>query len=109
SCGQCGRAICEVAGPCRAPPACPTEAEMAAEFDFSRLPRQRVPRVVVSPRRIVADILSKGWVESLIPFAALLCAVIGVLVATDGYFSAANLRNLAQYSADGGLVVLALL
>ena len=31
------------------------------------------------------------------------------MLTTDGYFSASNLRNLAQYAADGGLVVLALL
>lgn len=82
---------------------------MAAEIDFASLPKRRVPRFVLSPRRIVADILSKGWVESLIPFVALLCVVAGLLVLTNGYFSASNLRNLAQYAADGGLVVLALL
>lgn len=82
---------------------------MAAEIDFASLPKRRVPRFVLSPRRIVADILSKGWVESLIPFVALLCVVAGLLVLTNGYFSASNFRNLAQYAADGGLVVLALL
>lgn len=82
---------------------------MATEIDFASLPKQRVPRVVVSPRRVAADVLAKGWVESLIPFVALLCVVAGVLLTTDDYFSAANLRNLAQYAADGGLVVLALL
>ncbi len=82
---------------------------MAAEIDFDSLPRQRVPRLVLSPRRIIADILSKGWVESLIPFVALLCVVVGLLALTSGYFSASNMRNLSQYAADGGLVVLALL
>lgn len=82
---------------------------MAADFDFSSLPRYRVPRLVLSPRRIVADVLSKGWIESLIPFVALVCVVAGVLVSMDGYFSGSNLRNLAQYAADGGLIVLALL
>jgi ribose transport system permease protein len=82
---------------------------MSADFDFARLPKQRVPRFVASPRRLVGDILSKGWVESAIPFLALLCVIAGVIATTDGYFAASNLRNLAQYSADGGLVVLALL
>ncbi|MEX0407548.1 SMP-30/gluconolactonase/LRE family protein [Aquibium sp. LZ166] len=82
---------------------------MAADIDFSSLPRQHVPRVVLSPRRIVSDVLSKGWVESLIPFVALLLAVIGILATTEDYFSSTNIRNLAQYAADGGLVVLALL
>jgi len=82
---------------------------MSAEIDFASLPKQRVPLFVVSPRRVLADILSKGWVESTIPFLAFICVVAGVLIAADGYFSASNMRNLAQYAADGGLVVLALL
>lgn len=82
---------------------------MATDIDLSRLPRRAVPRLVLSPRRIVADVLSKGWIESLIPFVALLLVVGGVLLTSDGYFTAANLRNLAQYAADGGLIVLALL
>ena len=82
---------------------------MSAEFDFARLPRQRVPRFVVSGRRVLADVLSKGWVESAIPFIALVCVVAGILITTDGYFAPTNLRNLSAYAADGGLVVLALL
>lgn len=82
---------------------------MAIDIDFANLPRQPVPRVVLSPRRVVADILSKGWVESLIPFVALLCVVAGILATTDGYFAASNVRNLTQYAPDGGLVVLAML
>jgi ribose transport system permease protein len=68
-----------------------------------------VPRLVVSPRRILSDILSKGWVESAIPFVAFVAMVVGVLIGTDGYFTPTNLANLSQYAADGGLVVLALL
>jgi ribose transport system permease protein len=82
---------------------------MPADIDFAQLPRQRVPLLVVSPRRILADVLSKGWVESAIPFLAFIAVVAGILSTTDGYFVSANLRNLAQYAADGGLVVLALL
>jgi ribose transport system permease protein len=82
---------------------------MSAEVDFDSLPKQRVPRFVVSPRRVLGDMLSKSWIESAIPFLALLCVLGGVLLTTDGYFEASNLRNLAQYAADGGLVVLALL
>jgi ribose transport system permease protein len=82
---------------------------MAAGIDFESLPRQPVPRFVISPRRVLGDILSRGWVESAIPFLALLCVVCGIFATTDGYFAASNLRNLSQYAADGGLVVLALL
>jgi ribose transport system permease protein len=82
---------------------------MTAKIDFESLPKRKVPLVVLSPRRIISDVLSKGWVESAIPFLAFLCVVAGILVTTDDYFVASNLRNLAQYSADGGLIVLALL
>lgn len=68
-----------------------------------------MPRFVVSGRRVLGDVLSKGWVESAIPFIALVCVVAGILLTTDGYFSPTNLRNLSAYAADGGLVVLALL
>lgn len=82
---------------------------MTAMIDFSRLPKRQVPLVVISSRRIVSDILAKGWVESAIPFTAFLCVLAGVLVTSENYFVASNLRNLAQYAADGGLIVLALL
>jgi ribose transport system permease protein len=82
---------------------------MSVPFTFSSLPKQPVPLFVVSPRRILGDVLSKGWVESAIPFIAFLLVVGGILATTDGYFSAANLRNLAQYATDGGLLVLAML
>ncbi|MGP2490108.1 ABC transporter permease [Mesorhizobium sp. PUT5] len=82
---------------------------MSAEIDFNSLRRQRVPLLVLSPRRVLADILSRGWVESTIPFLAFVCVVIGILLTTEGYFGVDNLRNLAAYATDGGLVVLALL
>lgn len=82
---------------------------MSVEIDFATLPKHKAPLLVLSPRRILADLLAKGWVESIIPFLALFFVVIGILLTTDGYFAPTNLRNLAQYAADGGLVVLALL
>ena len=83
--------------------------DLSVQIDFARLPRQRVPRFVLSPRRILSDVLSKGWVESAIPFIAFIAMVLGVLIGTNGYVTATNLSNLTQYAADGGLVVLALL
>jgi len=82
---------------------------VTARIDLNSLPRHRVPRLVLSPRRILADLLSKGWVESTVPFLAFIATVIGIVLATDGYFTAANLRNLALYAGDGGLVILAML
>jgi len=68
-----------------------------------------VPRFVVSPRRILSDVLSKGWIEGAIPFIAFIALALGVLIFSNGYVSAANARNLAQFAADGALVTLALL
>ena len=82
---------------------------MSASFDFARLTRHRPPRVVFSPRRILADVLSKGWVESAIPFAAFIAVIVGLLIGMTAFFSPTNLSDLAQYAADGGLVTLALL
>lgn len=68
-----------------------------------------MPRFVVSPRRLLSDVLSKGWIESAIPFIAFIALAVGVLIFSKGYVSAANARNLAQFAADGALVTLALL
>jgi ribose transport system permease protein len=82
---------------------------LSGQIDFARLSRQRVPRFVLSPRRIASDVLSKGWVESAIPFIAFIAMAIGVLVGTTGYVTASNLGNLTQYAPDGALAVLAML
>ena len=68
-----------------------------------------MPRFVLSPRRLLSDVLSKSWVESAIPFIAFIAMALGVVLGTKGYVTATNLSNLTQYAADGGLVVLALL
>ncbi|MWB78311.1 ABC transporter permease [Pseudooceanicola sp. 216_PA32_1] len=81
----------------------------AAAIDFARLPRQRVPRLVLSPRRILSDVLMRGWIESAIPFLAFLVVVLTILATTDGFFASSNLMTMAQYLPDGGIVVLALL
>ena len=78
-------------------------------FDFGALPRQRVPRMVLSPRRLLSDVLARGWIESAIPFLAFLVVVLAIVATTDGFFSAGNLRTMSQYAPDGGIVVLALL
>ena len=81
---------------------------MSAQFDLAALSKLRVPLLVISPRRVLADVLTKGWVESAVPFLAFVCVMVGVLMTTKGYFTVDNLRNLALYASDGGLVVLAL-
>lgn len=81
----------------------------ARAINFARLPRHRVPRMVLSPRRILSDVLTRGWIESAIPFLAFLVVVLVILATTDGFFSASNLMTIAQYLPDGGIVVLALL
>ena len=81
----------------------------ATPFDFKALPKQRVPRFVVSPRRIVGDLLSKGWVESAIPLLAFALVIAGILSVDRDFLGPTNLNNLASYASDGGLVVLGLL
>jgi ribose transport system permease protein len=81
---------------------------LSGGFEFAALPTAAVPRLVVSSRRILSEVLSKGWVESTVPFLAFVFVIIGVLLSTRGYFSGDNIRNLALYASDGGLVVLAL-
>ncbi|MCB1340700.1 MAG: SMP-30/gluconolactonase/LRE family protein [Pseudooceanicola sp.] len=81
----------------------------AKGIDFARLPRQAVPRMVISPRRVLSDVLTRGWIESAIPFLAFLVVAGVILATTDGFFSSSNLRTMSQYVPDGGIVVLALL
>jgi ribose transport system permease protein len=81
---------------------------LSAPFDFAALPKAPVPLLVVSPRRILSEILSKGWVESVVPFLAFVIVIAGVALTTKGYFTLDNVRTLAGYASDGGLVVLAL-
>jgi ribose transport system permease protein len=81
---------------------------LSLQFNFAALPKARVPLLVVSPRRVLSDILSKGWVESTVPFLAFVCVIGGVALTTKGYFTPDNLRNLALYASDGGLLVMAL-
>ena len=78
-------------------------------FALQTLPRLRRRRVALSPRRALADLLSKGWVESAIPIIAFALVVGGVLATQSGFFAPSNLANLAQYASDGGLIVLGLL
>jgi ribose transport system permease protein len=81
---------------------------LSEKFDFAALPKAQVPLFVLSPRRALSEILSKGWVESTVPFLAFVAVIAGVMVSTRGYFTLDNVRNLAQYASDGGLVVLGL-
>lgn len=81
----------------------------APTIDFAKLPAQAVPRTVLSPRRLLSDVLSRGWIESAIPFLGFLAVALTILATTDGFFSASNLGTMSQYVPDGGIVVLALL
>ena len=69
---------------------------LSAEFDFAALPKARVPLLVVSPRRVLSEILSKGWVESTVPFLAFVCVIVGVLLTDQRLFQR---RQLAQSRA----------
>ena len=81
----------------------------AQAIEFAGLPTQRVPRMVLSPRRILSDVLMRGWIESAIPFLAFILVVLAITATTEGFFSSSNLLTMSQYMPDGGIVVLALL
>ncbi|MEV8792116.1 ABC transporter permease, partial [Mesorhizobium ciceri] len=58
------------------------------------------------PDHVVGEILTKKWIDSVIPFMALviLCAIFGSIV--PGFFDLATLTNLSGQTAELGLVVL---
>lgn len=63
-------------------------------------------RYRVLPDHVVGEILTKKWIDSVIPFTALviLCAIFGSIV--PGFFDLATLTNLSGQTAELGLVVL---
>ncbi|MBN9219900.1 MAG: SMP-30/gluconolactonase/LRE family protein [Mesorhizobium sp.] len=58
------------------------------------------------PDHVVGEILTKKWIDSVIPFTALviLCAIFGTIV--PGFFDLTTLTNLSGQTAELGLVVL---
>ncbi|QKD02496.1 ABC transporter permease [Mesorhizobium loti] len=58
------------------------------------------------PDHVVGEILTKKWIDSVIPFTALiiLCVIFGSIV--PGFWSVATLTNLSGQTAELGLVVL---
>ncbi|WP_349962631.1 SMP-30/gluconolactonase/LRE family protein [Rhizobium sp. ZPR3] len=65
-------------------------------------------RYRVLPDHVVGEILAKKWIDSVIPFFALilLCAIFGSIV--PGFFDVATLTNLSGQTAELGLIVLGL-
>jgi len=80
-----------------------------ATASSSAKPRLKTPVAVVSPRRVVSDLLNRNWIEGAIPFIAFFALVGVILVTTDDYFSASNLNTLARYFSDFAIVLLAML
>lgn len=58
------------------------------------------------PDHVIGEILTKKWIDSVIPFTALviLCAIFGSIV--PGFFDVTTLTNLSGQTAELGLVVL---
>lgn len=58
------------------------------------------------PDHVVGEVLTKKWIDSVIPFTALviLCAIFGSIV--PGFFDVTTLTNLSGQTAELGLVVL---
>ncbi|WP_411036373.1 ABC transporter permease [Shinella sp. BYT-45] len=58
--------------------------------------------------RLVGEILSKSWIDSAIPVAALLVVTIIMAAIIPGLFSAAYVSDLSRQLAEFGLIALAL-
>jgi ribose transport system permease protein len=58
--------------------------------------------------RLVGEVLSKSWIDSAIPVAALLAVTIIMASVIPGLFSAAYVSDLSRQLAEFGLIALAL-
>ena len=58
--------------------------------------------------RLVGEILSKSWIDSAIPVAALAVVLLAMAVLVPGIFTAAYVADLSRQLAEFGLVALAL-
>ncbi|WP_102957681.1 ABC transporter permease [Mangrovicella endophytica] len=58
--------------------------------------------------RLVGEILSKSWIDSAIPVAALLAVLVALAALIPGVFNAGYIADLSRQLAEFGLVALAL-
>jgi ribose transport system permease protein len=56
------------------------------------------------PAHLVGEILTKRWMESVIPFTILMLSLVGVSLAVPHYFDAKNLSGTSRLFAEQGLV-----
>src|SRR5690242_13908226 len=58
--------------------------------------------------RLVGEVLSKSWIDSAIPFAALIVVLVTMAVLVPGMVNIAYMADLSRQLAEFGLVALAL-
>ena len=79
-------------------------------FDFDRLPRHVAAALRACLHAAFCPTsCRRAGSKALFRCIAFVAVILGLLIGTKGYFTPTNIGNLAQYAADGGLVVLGLL
>lgn len=76
---------------------------------YEVMPRIPQSRRAFSLRKFGADMLSKNWFESAVPFIALFVLLAAIAVSGENYFAWSNLNTLSRYFSDIALIVLAML
>ncbi|RVB37669.1 ABC transporter permease, partial [Mesorhizobium sp. M7A.F.Ca.CA.004.05.1.1] len=75
---------------------------MATSDALSRL------RYRLLPDRLFGELLTKSWIDNVIPALALVVTILVMTWIIPGYFSVGNLTDLARQVSEFGLIALAL-
>jgi ribose transport system permease protein len=62
----------------------------------------------IAPDRIFGELLTKSWIDSVIPLLVLFAVMATFAILVPGFFSAGNLADLSRQVSEFGLVALAL-
>jgi ribose transport system permease protein len=60
------------------------------------------------PDRLFGELLTKSWIDNVIPALALVAAILVMVALIPGYLSAGNLADLGRQVSEMGLIALAL-
>ena len=73
------------------------------------LVRQPPLRHRLLPARALGELLTKSWIDSIIPVLLLACVVIAAFVMLPGFFSPAALSNQSRQLAEFGILAIGLM
>lgn len=60
------------------------------------------------PDRLFGELLTKSWIDNVIPALALVAAIVIMTILIPGYLSAGNLSDLGRQVSETGLIALAM-